>query len=218
MLVSDCMTRHPIMVSATTPATEAQKIMADNHIRHLPVSGSGKKLLGLITRQRLALKPEELTSLNVWEISRRLADFTAEKIMLKAAQVLTTAPDKTVERAASLMSDHKVGCLIVVTEDVVVGIITETDLLRAFQTMLGLPADGVRVTIRVPEGKGVFTNAIVAVSEQEWPIMGLGSFPTRKRPGYWDCVLKIAGVQEEEVRALLGEIPDQEIVDLRSVV
>ncbi len=39
MLVKDCMTRHPIMISPKMPAAEAQKIMADNHIRHLPVAG-----------------------------------------------------------------------------------------------------------------------------------------------------------------------------------
>jgi len=218
MLVKDCMTRHPIMISPDVPAAEAQQILAENHIRHLPVAGSGKRLLGLITRQRLALKPDELGSLNIWEISRRLSDMTAKKIMLPVAKVYTSAPEKTVERAASIMSDHKVGCLPVLEDDVVVGIITETDLLKAFQIMLGLPADGVRVTVRIPEGVGIFTQVIVAISEKGWPIMGLGSFPTRKQPGLWDTVLKIAGAQVDEVQALLADIPDQKIVDIREVV
>ncbi len=84
--------------------------------------------------------------------------------------------------------------------------------------MLGLPAEGVRVTVRMPEGVGVFTQVIVAISEQGWPIMGLGSFPTRKQPGYWDTVLKISGAQVDEVQALLAGIPNQEIVDIREVV
>jgi acetoin utilization protein AcuB len=218
MLVKDCMTRHPIMIAPEAPASEAQKIMTENHIRHLPVVGDGKQLLGLITRQRLAMKPDQLGSLNVWEISRLLSTMTANKIMLKAAEVQTITSDKTVERAAKVMTDHKVGGLPVLEEDVVAGIITETDLLKAFQIMLGLPSEGVRVTSRIPEGKGIFKEVIVAISEAGWPIMGLGSFPTRKRPGYWDSVFKIAGASVDEVQALLADIPNQEIVDVREVV
>ena len=218
MLVKDCMTRHPIMISPETPAAEAQKIMAENQIRHLPVVGSGKRLLGLITRQRLSLKPDELGSLNIWEISRRLSAMTAKKIMLKAEHVQTIIPDKTVERAARIMTDHKVGCLPVLEDGIVVGILTETDLLKSFQTMLGLPADGVRVTVRMPGGVGIFKQVIVAISEEGWPILGLGSFPTRKQPGYWDSVFKIAGVNIDEVEAVINQVPDQEIVDIREVV
>ncbi|HEY54601.1 MAG TPA: CBS domain-containing protein [Caldilineae bacterium] len=218
MLVKDCMTRHPIMISPETPAAEAQKIMAENQIRHLPVVGSGKRLLGLITRQRLSLKPDELGSLNIWEISRRLSAMTAKKIMLKAEHVQTIIPDKTVERAARIMTDHKVGCLPVLEDGIVVGILTETDLLKSFQTMLGLPADGVRVTVRMPGGVGIFKQVIVAISEEGWPILGLGSFPTRKQPGYWDSVFKIAGVNIDEVEAVINQVPNQEIVDIREVV
>ena len=217
MLVKDCMTRHPIMISPETPAAEAQKIMAENQIRHLPVIGGGKRLVGLITRQRLALKPDELGSLNIWEISRRLSDLTAQRIMLPANQVHSISPSRTIERAAATMTDHKIGCLPVIEEDVVVGIITETDLLISFQIMLGLPAEGVRVTVRMPEGVGIFKQVIVAFSDKGWPIMGLGSFPTRKRPGYWDSVFKRAGGSIEEVRAAISDVPDQEIVDIREV-
>jgi len=219
MLVKDCMTRHPIMISPETPAAEAQKIMAENQVRHLPVVGSGKRLLGLITRQRLALKPDELGSLNIWEISRRLSAMTAKKIMLKAERVQTIDPDKTVERAARVMTDHKVGCLPVLEDGVVVGILTETDLLKSFQTMLGLPAEGVRVTVRIPpKSEEAFKKVIVAISEKGWPILGLGSFPTRKQPGYWDSVFKIAEANIEEVEAVINQVPNQEIVDIREVV
>ncbi|MCP4167445.1 MAG: CBS domain-containing protein [Chloroflexi bacterium] len=212
------MTRHPIMISPQTPAAEAQKIMAENHIRHVPVAGSGKHLEGLITRQRLALKPDELGSLNIWEISRRLTETTAKQIMLKAELVKTVEPNKTVERAARLMTDHKIGCLPVIREDVVVGIITETDLLKSFQMMLGLPAEGVRVTVRMPNRKGEFNKVMSAISEQGWGVMGIGSFPPRKQPDSYDLVLKIPGVTLAEVQGVLGQIPDQEIIDMRSVV
>ena len=217
MLVKDCMTRHPIMISPTTPATEAQQIMAENHIRHLPVIGSGKRLLGLITRQRLAMKPEEMGSLNVWEITRRLSDLTAEKVMLKAARVQKISPDVTVEQASNAMTTHKVGCLPVVDDGVVVGIITEIDLLQSFEVMLGLPGAGVRVTIDMPNRRGEFVKLMSRLVERNWGVMGVGTFPNKRRDGYYFTVVKITDVTADEVRAAIAGISDQEIVDIRTM-
>ncbi len=217
MLVKDCMTRHPIMISSTTPATEAQQIMAENHIRHLPVVGSGKRLLGLITRQRLAMKPDEMGSLNVWEITRRLSDLTAEKVMLKTTRVQTTSPNVTVEQASNTMTTHKVGCLPVVEDGVVVGIITEIDLLRSFEVMLGLPGAGVRVTVDMPNRKGEFVKLMSVLVERDWGVMGVGTFPNKRRDGYYFTVVKITNVTADEVQAALAGIDGQEIVDIRTM-
>jgi acetoin utilization protein AcuB len=215
MLVKDCMTRHPIMVSPATPAAEAQHIMTENRIRHLPVVGEGKRLVGLITRQRLALNPDSVSSFNFWEISRYLANLTVAQVMLPATEVVTIDPDRTVERAAKMMSDSKIGCLPVIEENVVVGILSEVDLMTALAEMLGLPAEGVRVTIRMPDGNGQFTRLMTTVAEQGWCVMGIGSFPTPRRPGYYDVVIKISGVTIEEVQAGLSHLEAQEVVDVR---
>ena len=219
MLVKDCMTRHPVMVPPTTPAPEAQHIMAENKIRHLPVVGDGKRLAGLITRQRLALKADTIASLDVWEITRYLSNLTVKDVMLKAADVHTITPDRTIERAAAILTEHKIGCLPVVEEgDVVVGILSEVDLLRSFQEMLGLPAEGVRVTVRMPNKEGEFAKLTAMISQHGLGIMGIGSFPSPRRPGYYDMVLKIPRVTLSEVEAILSRVPDQEIVDIRQFV
>jgi acetoin utilization protein AcuB len=218
MLVNDCMTRHPILISPRMPAAEAQQIMAENNIRHLPVVGSGKKLLGLITRQCLTIKPDALASLNVWEISRYLANMTVERVMVRAENVQTISPDRTVERAAKVMTEHKIGCLPVIEDEVVAGILTETDLLRAFQEMLGIRSEGIRVTVRVPDRKGEFAKVFGVVAAHSWGIMGVGSFPARRAPGYYDMVLKITEVAVDEVVAALAATPEQEIVDVRAAV
>lgn len=218
MLIKDCMTRHPIMLSPETPAAEAQQIIAENQVRHLPVVGDGKKLMGLITRSRLALKPDTLASLNVWEITRLLANVKVKQLMLKAEDVITTSPDRTVERAARIMADHKIGCLPVIEDGIVIGILSEVDLLHAFQEMLGLPQDGVRVTMRMPNRPGEFAKLTTALAEQSWGVMGIGTFPTPKREGFYDAVLKISSVSIEEAHEVLSKVPEQELVDVRKVV
>ena len=215
MLVKDCMTRHPIMIPASTPAVDVQKIMTENNIRHIPVVGDGKRLQGLVTRSRLSLKPEFLASLNVWEITRYVANLTVEKVMLNADKIITTGPDKTVERAARIMAEKKIGCMPVVEDDIVIGIITETDLLDALQHMLGLPAKGIRVTIRMPNRKGEFSKLASVIAAHSWGIMGIGSFPSPRKEGYYDMVLKITDVSRSEIEDVLKEVPDQEVIDIR---
>lgn len=219
MLIKDCMTRHPVLVSPNTSATEAQQIMAENRIRHLPVVGDGKRLQGLITRERLTLKSGELGSLNVWEITRFLSDLKVNRVMLKRKDVFTTTPDHTVERAAGLMREHKIGCLPVLEDgEVVVGIVTQVDLLGSFQEMLGMPHPGVRVTMRMPNRPGEFAKLMKVLSDHRWDVMGIGTFPARRHPEVYKIVLKIPRVTPEEVKTVLGEVPEQDIVDLRTVV
>jgi acetoin utilization protein AcuB len=218
MLVKDCMTRHPVMISPTTKAAEAENVMSENGVRHLPVVGDGKRLEGLVTRQSLAIKPDMLGSLSVWEITRYLANLTVKQVMVKAGEVLVTDPNKTIERAAKTMSEHKIGCLPVIEEGVVVGIITEIDLMNAFQNMLGLPASGIRVTVRMPNQTGEFAKLTAALSANTLGVMGIGSFPSPRNPGFYDVVLKIPGVDADAVKAAFSEIEGQEIVDIRASV
>lgn len=217
MLVKDCMKRHPILISPNMPVSEAQQIMFDNKIRHLPVTGEGKRLQGLITRERLAMKPTDLASLNVWEITRMLSNMKVKDIMVKKDQVITITDDKTIERAAKLMTENKIGCLPVVEEDhkTVVGILTETDLLLAFQAILGLPSSGVRVTMRMPDKIGEFNKLSTVMAQNGWGVMGIGSFPSPRHPGYYDVVIKIPRLTVDEVRQVLSQVEGQEIADIR---
>lgn len=218
MLVKDCMTRHPVMISPSTKAAEAENIMTENKVRHLPVVGDGKRLEGLVTRQSLTIKPDMLGSLNVWEITRFLANMTVKDLMVKGDEIITIRPNKTIERAARTMSENKIGCLPVIDDDIVVGIITEIDVMNAFQMMLGLPASGIRVTIRMPNKKGQFATLMAALSNNKWGVMGIGSFPSPRNPGYFDVVLKMPEVEADEVREALSKIPEQEVIDIRTSV
>lgn len=218
MLVKDSMTRHPIMVAPSVRATEAQRIMTENKVHHLPVVGDGKRLIGLVTRSRLALKGDAMGSLNVWEISRYISDLSVKELMHPRKRVQVVAPDCTIEYAARMMTDHRIGCLPVVEDaDVVVGIITEVDVMMAFQEMMGLPFAGVRVTMRMSDQPGEFNKLMLIVAEQGWGVMGVGSFHTPRRQNSYDLVLKLPHVTLEEVRSALAQVENQEIVDIRTV-
>jgi len=91
----------------------------------------GPKLLGIVTDRDIRLNlPSPATSLSVWEINYLLARLTVESVM--TTSLVTVSPRQDTREAARLMLDHKIGALPVVDGGQLVGIITETDLLRAY--------------------------------------------------------------------------------------
>ncbi len=130
MQVREYMNRTPITVTPGTPMFDARQLMRRRQIRHLPVI-DGDRLVGILTDRDIRLNlPSPATSLTVWEINYLLAKLTVGEIMTKG--VITIEPDRPVEDAARVMLEHRIGALPVVEDGHLVGIITETDLLRAW--------------------------------------------------------------------------------------
>lgn len=216
MLVKDYMTRHPLMADPEMSIVEAQKFMGENNIRHLPVVGSGKRLLGLVTRQTLLVDPGRLGSLSVWDIARTLSSMTVKDVMLKASQVITVNQDMTIEEAALLMVQKRIGCLPVLERGVLIGIITEVDLLAHLAELMCSHTHGVRITVRMPNVLGELAKLVNAIAAQGWGISALGGAANPKSPDKWDAVIKLQ-VPKEEALAVLSSISGHEIIDIREV-
>jgi len=215
MLVRDYMTKHPLMVEPTMSIVDAQRYMGESNVRHLPVIGKGKRFLGLVTRQSLLVDPGMMGSLNVWEIARLLSKLTVQDVMVKARNVITIGQDVTIEDAARVMVEKKIGCLPVLQEGIVIGIITDTDLLEHLMMMLATHRPSVRATVRIPDVKGELAKLVAAISAQGWGILACGGTPAPKDPLKWDAVVKIDDASKEEVAAVLSQIEGQQILDVR---
>jgi acetoin utilization protein AcuB len=217
MIIKDYMTKHPVMIDPAMSIVEAQSIMAETRARHLPVVEEGKRLVGLITQETLRVPPNILTSLNVWEITRFLSNLSVKDVMVKRKDIFTIEPDTTIEEAARIMVEHKIGCLPILTEGIVVGIITDTDLMAHLMEMLDAPEPSVRVTMRMSLTKGELARLVAAISAQGWGIWALGGVVTPKDPNCWDAVFKIVDAPRDQVVAALSKIEGQKIIDVREV-
>lgn len=133
MRVRELMTRTPITTGPDTSVLDARRRMLQERIRHLLVT-EDERLLGIVTDRDIRLNlPSPATSLSVWEINHLVARLTVGQVMSK--YVITVDPDRDARDAARVMLDEKIGALPVVESERLVGIITETDLLRAFAGM-----------------------------------------------------------------------------------
>jgi acetoin utilization protein AcuB len=160
MLVRDWMTADPESVTAATPVMEAMQRLREGGYRRLPVVRDGK-LVGIVTDRDLKeATPSKATTLSVYELNYLLSKLTVKEVM--TAPVMTIGPDDAIEEAALAMETHRVSGLPVVDHGKVVGILTITDLLRAFVRFLGLREGGTRVTIDLPDEPGVLARAAEA--------------------------------------------------------
>jgi len=135
MRVRELMTVKPITVDPETPMLQARQRMAEERIRHLVVV-DGARVVGIVTDRDIRLNlPSPATSLSVWELNYLLAQLTVGGVM--SATVIVVDPERPVAEAARIMMDHKIGALPVVDEGRLVGIITESDFVRAMAGSAG---------------------------------------------------------------------------------
>jgi len=129
MLVKERMKRDPVTVKKGDSFRYALKLIRKEGIRHLPVL-DGKQLVGIITDRDLRqAAPSPATTLEVHELNYLLERLSVETIMTRS--VITVTPEADLLEAAKLLLAHKIGCLPVVEQGELLGIITEGDLLRA---------------------------------------------------------------------------------------
>jgi acetoin utilization protein AcuB len=150
MFVRDCMTPDPRTVEPDATLDEALGLMRTLRVRHLPVV-DGRRLVGIVTWTDL------VGAFPVPGKGRRAANGNA---LLHNAQVkdvmtkdpLTVSPDAPVETAARTLRERKIGSLPVVERQMLVGIVTESDLFDALVHLLGGDIRGVRMTVDFPGG------------------------------------------------------------------
>jgi acetoin utilization protein AcuB len=127
--VRDIMTSPVIVVAPQIPVPQANALMKERGIRHLPVIENGQ-LAGIVSRGDLReASISEAINADLYEISFFLSRLPVSKLMTR--EVVTISPDALIVDAAELMTGNKIAGLPVVDEaGSVIGIVTESDLLR----------------------------------------------------------------------------------------
>ncbi len=197
MLVKDRMTRRPITAKVDTPVDRALELMHSEHIRRLPVLDQEGKLAGIVSEvDLLKVSPSPATTLSIYEIPYLLSKMKLQDVMTK--EVLTVTEETPLEETARIMADNKIGGMPVMRDDKLVGIITETDMFKIFLEVLGAREEGVRVTMLVPEEKGMLAKITGKIAEMGGNILSLGSM-MGEDPTNRELMIKVAGVSEEEL-------------------
>ncbi len=130
MRVREWMQPLPETATPDMPVPEASRLMRRGGFRHLPVT-DGVRLVGIISDRDLPMPhPDVAATGSVEAADQSMARLAVRDLM--TSDVVTVEPDRPVEDAARVMLDLRVGSLPVVEGGRLIGIITETDLLRAW--------------------------------------------------------------------------------------
>ena len=167
MFVSRSMTRKVITVGPQANIFEAQELMAQNQIRHLPVVDASNRLLGIVTDRdiRSALPYKFFKKPPSKEEKKNFAQLQINEIMTR--EPITISPSHTIQDALLVIQDSRVGALPVVDENrILKGIISVRDLLRAFTNVLGIGEPGTLLCILVEEKVGQLKRIVDAITEE----------------------------------------------------
>lgn len=203
MLVGNRMTPNPITVTPDLSIAETMEWMQRENVRRFPVVDKDRKLLGIVTHTDLLYaSPSSATSLTMWEISYLLAQVTVREVMTK--KVITVGEDATLEDAARLMVENKVGSLPVMRDGIIAGIITESDIFRVFLEMMGAREKGIRLSLLAPYVKGSMAKITSAITSAGGLILAFDTF-LGEDSSNWGCTLKVAEITQEELLAAVEE-------------
>ena len=175
MFVKLWMTSNVLTISSDQPILEVEQMMREHRIRRVPVV-EGTRLVGIISREDLLRALPSIFDPSVGpEHLEQAGRITAATIMTPSP--ITVEPSTPLEQAALLMRTHKFGSLLVVQDDELVGIITETNMFDAFLEVLGARKKGARIELKIDRNPAAFYAMIKVFKRCNMTVLGITVFP-----------------------------------------
>ncbi|HEC21437.1 MAG TPA: CBS domain-containing protein [Chloroflexi bacterium] len=213
MKVKYRMTPNPITATPETTHREAVDLLRQYNIRRLPILDREGRLVGIVVAEDLySAQPSPATTLSIYEIYTLLDKLTLAQIM--TTPVYAVDEDCGLASAAHFMAEKKISCLPVMRGEELVGIITETDIFKAFVEVLGGGEPGLRVDLRVADRVGMLAEITRAFADSKSNIVSLTTFGSDVE-GLRLISIKERGADVDEIREALSKIEGVEILEIR---
>ena len=191
MYVSDWMTKKVFSVSPDDYLSDALSLMKEKGIKHVPVVKNGK-LKGIISdRDIKEYSPSKATSLDIYELHYILAKTKIKEMMTTG--VITTTSDAPVEEAAMIMLDRIIGCLPVIDEGNLAGIISDKDIYRALVDITGVRHGGNRICVTIEDRAGSIKEVADIVRKYNFRLQGILTSYEGVREGFRRVVIRTQG-------------------------
>lgn len=192
MIVSMWMTREIVTIAPERPIADAAELMARHRIRRLLVTtqwAGVPHLVGIVSATDiLHAYPPEINPFAVIPAQSPAGRKAVHEIMRE--NPITVEPDTPIEEAAQLMRDRKVGAFPVVREGKLAGIITESDIFRAFASIFASADGGVRITFVIDKREDAFHLVTDIAAKHSVHVLSLITLVEAGRPV---CVVRLAG-------------------------
>jgi acetoin utilization protein AcuB len=201
MRVRDIMRINVVTVTEDTSVHDARKIMEAHKIRRLPVMKK-HELVGLVTlHMLLEAAPSPATSLSIHELHYLLAKMTVKDIMVK--KPYTIPPDMPVEEVLQLGQEKGYGAFPVVEDKRLLGMVTESDIVRIMTRVLGVREGGKRIDIRTSNRFGDMQGILKILDKHKTVLLSMMTIPPEENERDWLVVLRL---KREDVEPIVKEL------------
>ena len=205
MLIKDWMTKDPITMTEDTSMIKAIHIMKERRFRRLPVVSAGK-LVGMVTDRDLKeASPSKATTLDVHELYYLLAELRVKEIMTR--NPVSVTENETVEHAAQVMLEHTISGLPVLdAAGKVVGIITQSDVFRAFMHITGVLQGGVQFALRLEDKPGILKDVADLLRAKGGRMVSLLTTYPAPEQKLRDVYIRVKNLSPKAVEAAKAEL------------
>jgi len=197
MRIRDLMSTNVVTVTEDTSIHDARKIMDAHKIRRLPVMKKDK-LVGLVTKHMLLeAAPSPATSLSIHELHYLLARMTVKEIMVK--KPYTISPDMPAEEALQVGQEKGYGAFPVMEDGRLVGIVTESDIVRLMTRVLGVQEKGKRIEIKSSKDFGNMKRIMEILDKHKTVLLSMMTLQPGHEDDDWLVVLRLKSEDAEPI-------------------
>ncbi len=180
---------------------KAMDLLKEHEIRHLPVLKDGEKLVGILSERDIKqASPSPATALEIREIYYLLDKVKVKQIMTR--RPYTVSSSAPIEEAALIIREKKIGCLPVVDDGKLVGILTETDIIDAFIEGMGVNGPGYRIELALPNKPGKLFELLKLLKDFDANVVSVATAP-HDDPGQDRNILRIEARNYKVVKAAI---------------
>ncbi|MFA4910957.1 MAG: CBS and ACT domain-containing protein, partial [Desulfobacteria bacterium] len=205
MLVKNWMSKDVITVDIDDSMKTAIKLMEDYNIRRIPVLKKDR-LKGIVSY--LDINRESASQANALAVSE--LHYLIEKIKVKdimSANPKTISPHDTVEEAAVVMLEQKIGSLPVLDSNgKLVGIITESDIFKVIISMTGIKQGGIQFAFNLPDKSGSIKEVADVFRSYGGSMLSIMTSYEHAEKGYRQVYIRMKNIDREELNKLINEL------------
>ncbi|EDL65317.1 acetoin utilization AcuB family protein [Bacillus sp. SG-1] len=186
MIVEEIMKTEVETLRADDTIEQAIKTLRDKKIRHIPIVDDHMAVIGIVSDRDV----KDGTP-SIFQKDKAAEELQNPLKLIMKTNVITGHPLDFVEEAAALFYEHHIGCLPIVKENKLVGIITETDLLYTLIQLTGAHQPGSQIEVKVENRSGVLYEVAGIIRKHNANIHSVLVYPDRNDEKYKILVFRV---------------------------
>lgn len=185
MLVEAIMQKNVATLQEEDTLSHALQLTRERDIRHVPVVDCEGYLIGIVTDRDIRAACPSYFDEHFFD---KIKKIKIREIM--KTNVITCYPLDFVEETALTMYENRIGCMPVVHQNQLVGIITESDILHTLLSLTGINQPSSQIEIEIADKPGVISDILTAISKRNVNIVSILIYPS-KEPHHKILTLRI---------------------------